>query len=414
MSLFRSLTFLGTSSGVPTLYRNISSYCLSWSDGAVWMFDCGESTQHQLLRCQNVSVGKIEKIFITHMHGDHCWGLPGLMCSLAMMWQPPGVVPNATFAKIKEAAKSSPAATATASENDDDEDEVEGEDAQIIYDHFSHRSQFLEIYGPPKIGTFLREVLRTSEARFGFQYRVHEIVPTGSTPNPNIDFLMDEAPTNWIYPMVPGGKQYDIIARSTVKGSALPSVQAAFLDHRVFSVGYAVTEPTTPGALDMKKVTALGIPKGPLLSKLKNGESIEFVDPKTNEKVVVNSAQVVGADQPGRIALCLGDTCNSDATIPIASGAEWVVHESTFDNNKSALAIPRGHSTAQMAGLFAQKLNAKNLVLTHFSARYPSSAKDPTIMEALRMEAQVVFQNGPVFAADDFSVFDMVKKKKEN
>ena len=65
------ITFLGTSSGVPTRSRNVSSVALRLQQrGEVWLFDCGEGTQHQLSK-SDVKASQITKIFITHMHGDH-------------------------------------------------------------------------------------------------------------------------------------------------------------------------------------------------------------------------------------------------------------------------------------------------------------------------------------------------------
>lgn len=76
------LVFLGTGAGVPAKARNVSSIVLQLLEErrAVWMFDCGEATQHQILHT-NVKPSKIEKIFITHLHGDHIYGLPGLISS---------------------------------------------------------------------------------------------------------------------------------------------------------------------------------------------------------------------------------------------------------------------------------------------------------------------------------------------
>ncbi|MCR2820319.1 ribonuclease Z [Lederbergia panacisoli] len=76
------LLFLGTGAGVPAKPRNVSSLALMLLEerNSVWLFDCGEATQHQILHT-SLKPRKIEKIFITHLHGDHIFGLPGLLGS---------------------------------------------------------------------------------------------------------------------------------------------------------------------------------------------------------------------------------------------------------------------------------------------------------------------------------------------
>ena len=76
------VTFLGTSSAVHSKERNHPSIALK-AFGDVFLFDCGEGTQKQLL-FTNVSPMKISKIFITHFHGDHILGLPGLLQSMSL------------------------------------------------------------------------------------------------------------------------------------------------------------------------------------------------------------------------------------------------------------------------------------------------------------------------------------------
>ncbi|KAA8997386.1 ribonuclease Z [Affinibrenneria salicis] len=94
------LTFLGTSAGVPTKTRNVTSIALNLHGlrPTLWLFDCGEGTQQQILHT-SFNPGKLEKIFITHLHGDHLFGLPGLLCSRSMagstepltLYGPPGL-----------------------------------------------------------------------------------------------------------------------------------------------------------------------------------------------------------------------------------------------------------------------------------------------------------------------------------
>lgn len=76
------LEFLGTGAGQPAKFRNVASIALKLLDerNAVWLFDVGEGTQHQILRT-NIRPRKVEKIFITHLHGDHIFGLPGFLSS---------------------------------------------------------------------------------------------------------------------------------------------------------------------------------------------------------------------------------------------------------------------------------------------------------------------------------------------
>ncbi len=76
------LQFLGTCAGLPSKQRNVSSLLIQMLqyEDECWMFDCGEGTQHQLLH-SSLTLHKLTKIFITHLHGDHIYGLPGVLGS---------------------------------------------------------------------------------------------------------------------------------------------------------------------------------------------------------------------------------------------------------------------------------------------------------------------------------------------
>ncbi len=78
------ITFLGTSAGAPSRTRNVSAIALQFEQqSSTWLFDCGEGTQHQFMRSA-LRVSQLERIFITHLHGDHVYGLPGLLATRSL------------------------------------------------------------------------------------------------------------------------------------------------------------------------------------------------------------------------------------------------------------------------------------------------------------------------------------------
>ncbi|MEG0439310.1 MAG: ribonuclease Z [Solibacillus sp.] len=80
------LHFLGTGAGMPSKDRNTSAVALKLLEerGSIWLFDCGEATQHQILHT-TIKPRKVDKVFITHLHGDHIFGLPGFISSRSFL-----------------------------------------------------------------------------------------------------------------------------------------------------------------------------------------------------------------------------------------------------------------------------------------------------------------------------------------
>lgn len=119
------ITFLGTSSGVPTKSRNVSSVALRLPQRAeIWLFDCGEGTQHQFLR-SDLRISQIKRIFVTHLHGDHIFGLMGLLASCGLA----GHVEN------------------------------------------------IEVYGPPGLKQYLKACMKYSHTNFYYGLQVHTVEP---------------------------------------------------------------------------------------------------------------------------------------------------------------------------------------------------------------------------------------------
>ena len=76
--------FLGTSAGIPTKTRNVTALALGQTASKPWLLiDCGEATQQQLLHTP-WSANTLSAICITHVHGDHCYGLPGMLASAGL------------------------------------------------------------------------------------------------------------------------------------------------------------------------------------------------------------------------------------------------------------------------------------------------------------------------------------------
>lgn len=81
--MYISVVFLGTAGSVPTQHRNLPAIAIQRKDELI-LFDCGEGTQRQMVKAR-LGFHRKTKIFITHMHGDHVLGLPGLIQTMALM-----------------------------------------------------------------------------------------------------------------------------------------------------------------------------------------------------------------------------------------------------------------------------------------------------------------------------------------
>jgi len=164
-------------------------------------------------------------------------------------------------------------------------------------------------------------------------------------------------------------------------------IEATFLEHGVDNIGWRITEPDVR-KFDQEKLEAVGV-RGPLVRKLQE-----------QGKLVINDREVTLDDvswiRKGDSLAVVIDTRQCQNAINIARDAKILLCESTYLEEHRDLAHKHFHLTAKEAAQIAKEANVKELILTHFSARYQFS-KD------FEIEAREVFPN--TFAADDLKTF---------
>jgi ribonuclease Z len=168
-------------------------------------------------------------------------------------------------------------------------------------------------------------------------------------------------------------------------------IEAVFLDHGVDNIGWRITEPDQR-KFDANKLQERGI-RGPMVREL-------------NEKgfLVINDQTTYLDDvswvRPGDSFSVVIDTRYCQNAIDIARGARLLLCESTYSEEHRDLAHQHFHLTAKQAATIAKEAGVKQLVLTHFSARYIN-------LRDLENEARAVFPN--TWMADDFVTFPFEK-----
>jgi ribonuclease Z len=157
-------------------------------------------------------------------------------------------------------------------------------------------------------------------------------------------------------------------------------VSAVAADHTVPAFAYVLEEDPRPGKFNLERAKSLGIPEGPLFSRLQGGESVEVGGSK------ITPEMVLGPKRRGRKMLISGDTRPSMEIIEAGRYSDLMVHEATLASNLKQEASEYGHSTATEAAEVARRANVKLLCLYHFSNRY----EDATV---LLEEAKAIFPN---------------------
>ncbi len=171
------------------------------------------------------------------------------------------------------------------------------------------------------------------------------------------------------------------------------SIKAIRTEHSVPSLGYALVEDQRPGRFDRQKAISLGIPVGPLFSRLQKGESVE-VDGKR-----ILPDDVIGPSRSGRTLVYTGDTRPCSSILDASKGADLLIHDATLADEMQEWARESMHSTSSEAARLARDANVGKLVLTHISSRYSDDAS------LLLKEARGIFEN--VVVAEDLMVIEV-------
>jgi ribonuclease Z len=288
-----SVTVLGSASALPTSNRFLTAHVLN-ADERFFLIDCGEGTQFQL-RKYKAKLGRLNHIFITHLHGDHMFGLPGLISTLNLLG----------------------------------------------------RTEDLHIYAPAELKTILQQFLYHFFDYFKFRIVYHPLNPEG---------------LNLIY-----------------EDKSL-TVQSFPLKHRIETHGFLFKEKTR--LLNIKKdvIECYKIPVKEIFN-IKNGA--DFI---TEDGAVIPNKRLTTESHPPKSYAFCSDTAYTESFIEYIQNVDLLYHEATFSDEDLARAKDTFHSTASQAATIAEKANAKQLLIGHFSARYDNES-------VLKEQAQRIFKN---------------------
>ncbi|OQR81815.1 zinc phosphodiesterase ELAC protein 1-like [Thraustotheca clavata] len=345
------LVFLGTGAGSPSIERNASGLCMQLH-GHNYLFDCGEGSLKQMFMT-TIRAPTTDKIFITHLHGDHIFGLPGMLCTLNALSA--GIIDRKTKLPVKKK---------------------------------------IDVYGPPGLFAYVNMTLKLSAANLAnIEIVVHELMEgkerkAGDRNNDVHECLKRQ-------PIFPEKKKGNYVWK--LFEDKEHCVKAGSLRHTVPCFGYVVEEHSRPGRIDAELAKARGLLPGPAYKDLKLGIAVPLPD-----GTMLQPHEVVDPQVKGRKVAILGDSSDSAAMVDLAMNSDVVVHESTLPHEMIDQAVTRGHSTSTMAGMFARQCNATLLVLNHFSHRFSYSRRSARSVQNLVDEARHTFRKRAVIDASDF------------
>ena len=300
------LTILGCNAATPRKNAQTTAQLLE-INGQMVLIDCGEGTQIQL-RKLGIKFARIQHIFISHLHGDHFYGLIGLISTFRLLG----------------------------------------------------RTADLHVYGPKGIKEVITLQLKLAKSWTDYNLFFHELDEEAST------LILDHE-------------------KFTVE--TLP------LDHRVYTNGYLFREKKGKRKINSAAVANYGVEVADM-ENLKQGKDIQL----HNGDWVENHRLTFDPAPPKSYAFC-SDTAYKPDLAELVKGVSCLYHEATFLDTHHDLAVKTKHSTAEEAAQIAAKAEVGQLILGHFSSRYPN-------LNAFIEQAQRHFQN--VHLAEDGKIFDVL------
>ena len=381
-----SVCFLGTGAGVPGRNRNTSS-TLVRVGGSSFLFDAGEGLQRQMAFTR-AKVSHIEKIFITHLHGDHIYGLPGfllgLQYSILLM------------------------------------------DASQRNKH--QKNHVVQLYGPPGLFNFVASAITLSCTRLhALTVEIYELTGArmrrihhgGSRRDPFTIHYPEYVDRNLQRKSIPCKdgvwtiSDFDMVDRGKILSENKRMlfaktnkrnfrIRAAEVNHvpGVVTFGYTIEEDDPPRNIDANKAKDLGVsPNGKKYSLLKSGFSVMTDD---GSREVQPSEVLLPRTKRARKISIVGDNrAWSKQMEDIAKDSDLLVHEATLSAGDENAAMQRGHSTSTMAGKVAGKVGAKVLALNHISSRGDRNGSDH-LSELVKDAQQAAGASTKVLLTNDF------------
>ena len=272
------LRILGCNAATPRKNAQTTAQLLEIR-GQLILIDCGEGTQIQL-RKLGIKFARIQHIFISHLHGDHFYGLIGLISTFRLLG----------------------------------------------------RTADLHVYGPKGIKEIITLQLKLAKSWTDYSLYFHELESADS------ELILDHE-------------------KFTVE--TLP------LDHRVYTNGYLFKEKEGPRRIDKVMIDKYGVDVSDM-ENLKQGKNIRLED----GTLFANAELTLSPELPKSYAFC-SDTAYKSDLAALVAGVSCLYHEATFLDNHQDLAVKTKHSTAKEAAQVAAEAKVGELILGHFSSRYP-------------------------------------------